>query len=87
MAKRNKQGRRIVSLTFSSDWQNDPKREHYLGNSVNAPVGRWQNGRDVNWYNKDKGEDDKDGNAAREKRRAELAQLKRAESEALSSVL
>lgn len=62
--------------------KNDKDREFYLGNSVAAPTGRWQAGRDINWYNKDKKTD-----ADAEKRREELREIKRAEEEALNAKL
>jgi hypothetical protein len=54
------------------DWANvkgDKDREFYLGHSVKASVGRWQNGRDILWWTRDKKEDG--GGAA-----AEVAAIK-----------
>lgn len=62
----------------------DKHRENYLGNSVAAPKGRWQQGRDILWYNRDTTAHD-DG--AAEKRRQELLSVKQAEQEAMNAIL
>ncbi|KAL7387593.1 hypothetical protein ABVT39_025841 [Epinephelus coioides] len=59
----------------------DKHRENYLGNSLMAPVGRWQKGKDLSWYSKDK-----KGGATLSKEQ-ELAAVKAAEHEALMAAL
>ena len=37
------------------DWEDvktDPNRQRYLGNSLHASVGRWQENKDLTWWNK-----------------------------------
>ncbi|RVX71081.1 hypothetical protein B0A52_03447 [Exophiala mesophila] len=77
-----------------SDVQTSSHRENYLGHSLMAPVGRWQKGRDLNWYAKGDGDNKVDGEsqedpaarAARE-RKEEIRKVKEAEEDALARAL
>ncbi|KAJ3057090.1 hypothetical protein HK097_000554 [Rhizophlyctis rosea] len=60
--------------------KDDKHRENYLGHSLNAPVGRWQKNRDLNWYGKANEQTQADVDA-------ELAEIKRQEAEALAEAL
>ncbi|GAA5940163.1 MMtag domain-containing protein [Sporobolomyces koalae] len=62
----------------------DKDREYYLGHSLNAPVGRWQNGKDLTWYQKDK---DRDLDEEERIRQEEIAKVKQAEEDALAVAL
>ncbi|XP_029498785.1 multiple myeloma tumor-associated protein 2 [Oncorhynchus nerka] len=64
------------------DVKGDKHRENYLGNSLMAPVGRWQKGKDLTWYTKDK-----KGGVKPMSREEELAAVKAAEQEALLAAL
>ncbi|KGO68160.1 hypothetical protein PITC_038830 [Penicillium italicum] len=66
-----------------SDVQSSAHRENYLGHSVMAPVGRWQQNRDLGWYAK--GDEDEEERIRKE--REELQRVKEAEQEAMAVAL
>ncbi|RHZ58726.1 MMtag domain-containing protein [Aspergillus thermomutatus] len=66
-----------------SDVKDSTHRENYLGHSLMAPVGRWQQGRDLQWYAK--GDITAEEQARRD--REELQRVKQAEEEAMARAL
>ncbi|XP_022108243.1 multiple myeloma tumor-associated protein 2 homolog isoform X1 [Acanthaster planci] len=65
-------------FTWSSV-KTDKDREYYLGHSLKAPVGRWQEGRDLQWFNKLR----TDGESVSDERAA----VRQAEKEAMMAAL
>lgn len=59
----------------------DKHIDNYLGHSVMAPIGRWQNNRDIHFYSREKTTEE-DG-----QRKKEIKRIKRAEEDALSAAL
>ncbi|XP_057471789.1 uncharacterized protein LOC130760471 [Actinidia eriantha] len=61
----------------------DKHRENYIGHSLKAPVGRWQKGKDLHWYTRDKKSQSQDMEDAKE----EIRRIKEEEEQAMREAL
>ncbi|KAL2001904.1 hypothetical protein VTN02DRAFT_1028 [Thermoascus thermophilus] len=66
------------------DVKESQHRENYLGHSLMAPVGRWQKGKDLQWYAK---ADQIEADKAQAARAEEIRRVKEAEQEAMARAL
>ncbi|OAX76848.1 hypothetical protein ACJ72_08859, partial [Emergomyces africanus] len=92
VASIRKEGSRGGRDSFKwSDVKSSTHRENYLGHSLMAPVGRWQQNRDLSWYAKgDQDQKDSPEEVAakrRMEREEEIKRVKEAEQEALARAL
>ncbi|XP_022134526.1 multiple myeloma tumor-associated protein 2 homolog [Momordica charantia] len=61
----------------------DKHRENFIGHSLKAPVGRWQKGKDLHWYARDKKSSGSNVDAAKE----EIKLIKEQEEQAMREAL
>lgn len=87
-----KEGTSRGGVNFSwSDVSTSVHRENYLGHSLMAPVGRWQNNKDLSWYAKADSDAPLNGETNEQKRarerKEEIRAIKEAEEDALAKAL